>query len=59
MCYGGLDPKYQLREIEARVKALHFEQDTSKQAAADAAPDFLTWVRDVLARLRYKDTRHV
>jgi hypothetical protein len=33
MCYGGQDPKYLMRDIEARVKHLSFEQDTTKQAA--------------------------
>jgi hypothetical protein len=33
MCYGNLDPKYLMRDIEARVKHLSFEQDTTKQAA--------------------------
>ena len=32
MCYGDLDPKYQMRDIEARVKSLTFEPDTQKQA---------------------------
>ena len=59
MCYGGLDPKYQMREIEARVKNLSFEQDTRKQAAQDAAPGLTVWVRRVVAWLQRKGPRHV
>ena len=33
MCYGNLDPKYVMRDIEARVKRVSFAQDTTKQAA--------------------------
>jgi hypothetical protein len=35
MCYGGLDPKYMMRDIEARVKHLSSEQDTTKQVAPE------------------------
>jgi hypothetical protein len=59
MCYGGLDPKYMMRDIEARVKHLSSEQDTTKQAAS--APQVGIFARlggAVLALLR-KDRAHV
>ncbi len=59
MCYGGLDPKYQMREIEARVKTFGFEPDTRKEAVPDAAPGLLARVRGIVAWLMRKDARHV
>ena len=59
MCYGGLDPKYQMREIEARVTMLGLEQDTRKQAAPDAAPGLMARAQTFLALLLRKDARHV
>jgi hypothetical protein len=59
MCYGGLDPKYQMREIEARVKTYGFDQDTRKQAAPDAAPGLMARVRGFAAWLLRKDARNV
>ena len=32
MCYGGVDPKYMMRDIEARVKDVAFGQDVSEVA---------------------------
>ena len=59
MCYGGLDPKYQMREIEARVKNLRVEPDTQKQAAPDAGPGLMARVRGMLAWLMRKEVPHV
>ena len=59
MCYGGLDPKYQMRDIDARVKHLSFEQDTTKQAAPAAHGGLLAWLRAAVAGLLRKDRAHV
>jgi hypothetical protein len=59
MCYGNLDPKLQLREIEARVKHLSFEQDGTKQADPEPQMGLLTRVRVALAGLLRKDRAHV
>ncbi len=58
MCYGGLDPKYMMRDIEARVKHLSFEQDKTKQAAP-VAQGLLARMRDVVRGLLRKDRAHV
>ncbi|MDZ4085303.1 MAG: hypothetical protein U1E69_00715 [Tabrizicola sp.] len=58
MCYGGTDPKYMMRDIEARVKHLSFEQDTTKQAAP-AALGLLARLRDAVKGLLRKDRAHV
>jgi len=55
MCYGGLDPKYQMRDIEARVKSLTFEPDTQKQAVPVG---MMARMRDVIVWLLQKDARH-
>ena len=59
MCYGNLDPKYMMRDIEARVKHLSFEQDTTKQAAP--VPQMGLWarLRDGVMGLLRKDRAHV
>jgi hypothetical protein len=59
MCYGGLDPKYMMRDIEARVKHLSYEQDTTKQEAPAPQAGLLARLRDVLNGLLRKDRAHV
>lgn len=59
MCHGSLDPKYQMRDIEARVKHLSFEQDTTKQAAPAAQGGLLSRLRDRINWLLRKDRAHV
>jgi hypothetical protein len=59
MCYGNLDPKYQMRDIEARVKHLSFEQDTTKQAAPVPQAGLLARLRVAVIGLLRKDRAHV
>ncbi|NJM83055.1 MAG: hypothetical protein HC844_11670 [Tabrizicola sp.] len=59
MCYGGLDPKYLMRDIEARVKHLSFEQDKTKQAAPAPQAGLLARLRDAVIWLLRKDRAHV
>jgi hypothetical protein len=60
MCYGNLDPKYQMREIDARVKHLSFAQDRTKQAAPGARQAGLfARLRNALVGLLRKDRAHV
>lgn len=60
MCHGNLDPKYLMRDIEARVKHLSFEQDTTKQAAPGARQaGLLARLRVALIGLLRKDRAHV
>jgi hypothetical protein len=59
MCYGGQNPKYMMRDIEARLKHLSFEQDTTKQAAPVAQGGLLARLRDALTGLLRKDRAHV
>lgn len=59
MCSGGLDPKYQMREIEARVKTYGFEADTRTQAAPHAGPGLMARARGIWAWLLRKEVPHV
>lgn len=59
MCYGSLDPKYLMRDIDARVKHLLFEQDKAKQAAPSVPAGLLARLRDVVIGLLRKDRAHV
>ncbi len=59
MCYGNLDPKFMMRDIEARVKHLSFEQDTTKQAAPVPQMGLLVRLRAIVMGLLRKDRAHV
>ncbi|AZL57981.1 hypothetical protein EI545_03485 [Tabrizicola piscis] len=59
MCYGNLDPKYMMRDIEARVKHLSYEQDTMKQAAPARHAGVFARLRLALRGLLRKDRAHV
>jgi hypothetical protein len=59
MCYGNLDPKYAMRDIEARVKHLSYEQDTTKQAAPAPQAGLFARLRGVVTALLRKDRAHV
>jgi hypothetical protein len=58
MCIGSLDPKYQMRDIEARVKHLSCAQDRTKQPAS-GAQGLLARLRDLVAGWLKKDRAHV
>jgi hypothetical protein len=59
MCYGSLDPKYLMRDIEARVKHLSFEQDTTEEAGPVPQAGLLTRLRGAVVALLRKDRAHV
>jgi hypothetical protein len=59
MCYGGLDPKYLMRDTEARVKHPSYEQDTSNLAAPAGKPGLVAWINAAMARLTRKGPAHV
>jgi hypothetical protein len=59
MCYGDLDPKYIVRDMEARMKHLSYEQDTTKQAATAPQAGLLARLRVAVNGLLRKDRAHV
>jgi hypothetical protein len=59
MCHGNLDPKYAMRDIEARVKHLSTGQEETKQAARAPLAGLLARLRDAMTGLLRKDRAHV
>ena len=60
MCYGNVDPKLAMRDIEARVKHLSLAgQDETKQATRAPFGGLLARLRDVVNGLLRKDRAHV
>jgi hypothetical protein len=59
MCYGSLDPKYAMRDVEARVKSLSWTQDTEKETTQPVPAGVMARMRAVWILIRRKETRHV
>jgi hypothetical protein len=64
MCYGSLDPKYAMREADARLKGVSFQpvaRSNENEQSPASAPSFGlgAWVRAAVARLKRKDEAHV
>ena len=59
MCHGNLDPKYAMRDIEARVKHLSAEQDKTKQAACAPLMGLIARLWGAMNGLLRKDRAHV
>jgi hypothetical protein len=59
MCYGSLDPKYAMRDVEARVKSLSWTADTEKEAAPEARGGVIALARAFWSKIRRKELRHV
>ena len=55
MCYGGLDTKYLLRDIEDRVKGVAFQADKSETPGQMAAVGFIVRLRNFFRRKTRKD----
>ncbi len=55
MCYGGLDTKFVLRDIEERVKGVAFQADKSETPGQMAAAGFIVRLRDFFRRKTRKD----
>ena len=59
MCHGNLDPKYAMRDIEARVKHLSVAQDKTKLAARAPQTGLFARLRAAINGLLRKDRAHV
>ena len=55
MCYGGMDPKYMMRDIEERMKGVAFVTDKSEEPGQMPAGGLVVWVRGFFRRMTGKD----
>ena len=55
MCYGGLDTKYVMRDIEDRVKGVAFGRDKSETPGHSAAGGLVVWLWAIFQREKRKD----
>ena len=55
MCYGGLDTKYVLRDIEERVKGVAFGLDKSETPGQMAEAGLIVRLRNFFRRKTRKD----
>ncbi len=55
MCYGGLDTKFVLRDIEDRMKGVAFQADKSETPGQMAAGGLIVRLRDFFRRKTRKD----
>ncbi len=55
MCYGGLDPKYMMRDIEERAKGVAFARDKSETPGQSPLAGFGVWLRAMFRRKTRKD----
>ena len=55
MCYGNLDTKYVLRDIEHRVKGVAFAPDKSEEPGQMPAGGLIAWLRAFFRRNTRKD----
>ena len=58
MCYGGLDPKYMMRDIEERMKGVAFVTDKSEEPGQSPEVGLSVWLRDLFRRITRKDPVH-
>jgi hypothetical protein len=59
MCYGSLDPKYGLRDLEARVRPLSRATVPEKEAAQPAQGGVMALLRGAWAKMRRKEVSRV
>jgi hypothetical protein len=59
MCYGGLDPKYMMRDIEARMKTAPLAAVGDTKPKPALVPGLMVWVRAARDWALRKDPEHV
>jgi hypothetical protein len=55
MCYGGVDAKYMMRDIEERVKGVAFIADKSETPGQEPAGGLGVWLRAIFRWEKRKD----
>ncbi len=59
MCHANLDPKFAMRDMDARLKHLSVAQEQTKQAARAPLTGLLARLRAAMNGLLRKDRAHV
>ncbi len=59
MCYGNLDPKLVMRDMDARLKSVACERDSTMRTKPKAQSGAFVRLRVVLAWILRKGLRHV
>ena len=59
MCYGSLDPKFGLRDLEKEVKSLSWPAVPVKEAETGVRGGVMAFARAVWLLFRRKDIRRV
>lgn len=58
MCYGGLDPKYMMGDIEERMKGVAFAVDKSETPGQEPAQGPIVWLWAIFRWKKRKDLVH-
>jgi hypothetical protein len=59
MCYGNLDPRLVLREMDGRLEGVASPGETREPALPAAPPGLPVWVRGIVAWLKRKEATDV
>ena len=58
MCYGSLDPKYMMRDMEERMKGVAFTADKSEEPGQLPAGGLAVRLQDLFRRITRKEPVH-
>ena len=58
MCYGDLDPKFMMRDIEDRAKGVAFAAEKSEEPGEIPVGGRLAWLAGLYRRMKQKDVAH-
>ena len=58
MCYGSVDPKYMISEIEQRLKGVAFTADKSEEPGQLPAGGLAVRLQDLFRRITRKEPVH-
>jgi hypothetical protein len=58
MCYGGLETKYMMRDIEERMKGVAFVADKSETPGPKPEIGIVVWLRGLVRWKKRKELVH-
>jgi hypothetical protein len=59
MCYGSIDPKYGMRDLDARATSLSWTRVPEKETAQPVRGGLMALLHAAWAKLWRKEARHV